>query len=187
MNNNRKIFNSLLLTSYFLLLTFISGCGYTTSGANLPAEVKTINISNFTNKIDITNELATTKSYKTYYPLLEVDITKAVIERFKLNGSLRIASEDKADWLLKGELIEFRRDALRYANDEETVTEYRITIIVNLTLTDKQGNLIWQNNSFAGDTTYFTQGTQAKAESTAVADAITDLSRRIVERVIENW
>jgi len=41
--------------------------------------------------------------------------------------------------------------------------------------------------SFTGNTSYFTTGTQAKSEATAVNDALTDLARRIVERTVEQW
>ncbi len=41
--------------------------------------------------------------------------------------------------------------------------------------------------SFSGEATYFTVGAQAKSESAALEDALTDLARRVVERVIENW
>jgi hypothetical protein len=90
--------------------------------------------------------------------------------------------------VLKGELLEFRRDPLRY-DDNDEVQEYRISIRVNLQLEDKRkGQLIWEENNFAGETTYFTPGhSGSKSEDTAVNDAIADLARRIVERCVEEW
>lgn len=84
-------------------------------------------------------------------------------------------------------MVEFRRDPLRYT-DNNDVEEYRINIVVNLSLWDNRENkLIWQENNFTGDTTYFTTGQLAKPEDTAVSDAINDLARRIVERTVEQW
>jgi hypothetical protein len=89
--------------------------------------------------------------------------------------------------VLEADLVEFRRDPLRYT-DNDVVQEYRLNIIVNLRLRDaKEKKLVWEEKSFTGDTTYFVSGPQAKNEDTAITDAITDLSRRIVERVVEQW
>jgi len=169
------------------LLQF-AACGYSTKAGNMPAGIKTIYVKPFVNKIDITNEVTTVEQYRSYRPLLEVDITKKVIDRFNLDGSLKIAKKDSQDWLLEGELVEYRRDPLKYSDvDDETVTEYRINLVVNLALYDRNNKLIWSEQRFTGQTDYYTQGAYAKSESAAIDDAVTDLSRRIVERVVENW
>jgi hypothetical protein len=95
--------------------------------------------------------------------------------------------EANADLILKGEVVDFRKDPLRYDNSDN-VSEYRINLVVNISLWNKEENkLIWQENNFTGDTTYFATGTQSKTEDTAVTDALNDLSRRIVERTVEQW
>jgi hypothetical protein len=183
--NIRKIFLGLVLAACSLQL---AACGYSTKAGNMPAGIKTIYVMPFTNKIDITNEVTTLEKYRSYRPLLEVDITKKTIDRFNLDGSLKIGKRDSQDWLLKGELVEYRRDPLKYSDiDDETVTEYRINLIVNLFLYDRDNKLLWSEQRFTGQTDYYTQGAYAKSESTAIDDAVTDLSRRIVERVVENW
>lgn len=125
--------------------------------------------------------------YKIYRPMLEQEITKAVISKFIFDGNLRPAEKESADLLLKGELMEFRRDPVRYTENND-VEEYRLNIIVNLSMWDNHKNeLLWQEQNFTGDTTYFTTGTQAVSEDTAVNAAIKDLARRIVERTVEQW
>lgn len=175
----------LLVTSYLLLVT-ITGCGYTTRSM-ISGRFRTIYITPFVNKVDITNETYASTKYRIYRPRLETDITKSVTNRFLFDGNLKPVKEEAADLILKGELIEFRRDPLRYdAND--AVSEYRINLVVNISLWDKRENkLVWQENSFTGDSSYFTTGAQAKSEDTAVNDALSDLSRRIVERTVEQW
>jgi len=125
--------------------------------------------------------------YVGYRPGMEIELTKVVIDRFLLDGNLKIATESDADIILKGALVDFKRDALRYdANDN--VEEYRIKLVVNMTLENvKAGALIWKENGFAGETTYRTSGSLARSESAAVSDAIADLARRIVERTVEAW
>lgn len=167
------------------LLSF-SGCGYTTRSL-LPSNFKSIYVENFTNSIKITAEQSNLRMYRGYRPGMETDLTKAVIDKFLLDGNLKVAKESGADLVLSGALIDFKREALRYdANDN--IEEYRMKLIVNIALEDvKGGKLVWQEKGFTGETTYRTTGSLAKSESAAVTDAIADLARRIVERTVEAW
>lgn len=158
------------------------GCGYSTRSA-LPAKWRTISISHFANKIDYTN--ASKRSL--YIPLMEVKVRNGVVRRFQYDGNLKIADENMADLVLTCELVDYVRDVMRYTDNDDP-WEYRIRILVNLKLTEgKDGPVVWEENGFAGETSYFVSGAQMKSESTAVDAAVTDLSRRIVERTIENW
>lgn len=168
------------------LFTVLSGCGYTTRSV-IASKYRTIYISPFINKVDITNETNTASKYKIYRPYLETDLTKAVINKYLFDGNFRPINSENADLVLKGELVEFRKDPLRYTDSDE-VSEYRVNIVVNISLWDrKEDKLLWQENSFTGDTTYFTSGSSAKSEGTAINDALTDIARRIVERTVEQW
>lgn len=167
----------------------MAGCGYTTRSL-IAGKFKTIYVEPFVNKVDISQEAYSANKYRIYRPMLETDITRSVISKFLWDGNLKPAAEETADLILKGELVEFRRDPLRYDNNDE-VTEYRINLVVNISLWDKKENkLVWKEDNFTGDTTYFTPfatGTQAKSEDTAMNDALKDLARRIVERAVEQW
>lgn len=164
----------------------LAGCGYTTRSL-LPPNYKTIYVENFKNSIKITAEQTNVRMYRGYRPGMEIEITKAVIDRYLFDGNLRIAQEGSANIVLKGELIDFKRDPLRYdANDN--IEEYRIKLIVNLELIDADtGQTVWRENGFAGETTYRTSGALALSEDAAVRVAVEDLARRIVERTIEAW
>ncbi len=169
-----------------LLIWVLGGCGYTARSL-VTQKFRTIYIPQFVNKIDISREGESESKYKLYRPMLEIDITNSLITRFLLDGNLKPVKSKDADLILKGELVSFDRDALRYTSDD-VVEEYRINLIVNISLMDAQENkLLWEEKNFAGTTTYFTQGVNAKTETVAVNDAITDLSRRIVERAVEEW
>ncbi len=174
-----------LLTVYhFLFAVIIAGCGYTTRSL-ITSSYKTIYVRPFVNKIDITEETSVARRYQTYHPLLENDITRRLIDRFILDGNLRLAKEQDADLILSGELIDYRREALRYTGtDNKNVEEYRIDIVVNIKLYDTSNQTtLWKEDNFIGDTTYFTEG----SESTAIRTAVEDLSRRIVNRVVDVW
>jgi len=163
-----------------------AGCGYTTRPA-LPPHLKTVYIKPFVNTIDLTALPTREQRFPLYRPNMEVDITKAVINRFQFTGLLRPASVERADARLEGELVEFRRDALRYTASQQ-VEEWRLSVVVNLRFYEhRTGVLIWEEGRFTGDTTYFALGENAVAESVALERAITDLARRIVEHAVENW
>lgn len=175
------------LATIFVLCTLVySGCGYTTRAYIGPYQK--IYVAPFRNRIDIANAKSEYSRYMTYYPLLESTITQAVVNRFIFDGSLKITREEDADAVLKGELVSYERGAMRYAENNEDVTQYRVTLVVNIGLYNADtGAQIWQKNNLAGDSNYYTTGSQAKSEKSALDDAVSDLARRVVEEFVEAW
>lgn len=168
------------------LVLALAGCGYTTRSSK-SLKFKTIAIIPFANKIDITLDTDVANKYKIYKPMLETDVTRAITNKYLIDGNLRPVKEEFADVVLRGEVLEFRKDPLRYDENDE-VEEYRVNIVVNMSLWDRKENkLVWEEKGFTGDTTFFTTGSASKPETTAINDAITDLARRIVERTVEEW
>jgi hypothetical protein len=165
-----------------LLVLGLAGCGYTT-GSLLSKNYRKIAIQPFQNKVGYVDE----NIQGVYVPLLETNVRTAIIDRFLFDGNLRIADPDKADLVLSGDLTGFTQDTLRQ-DVNQNVQEYRIRVIVSLTLTDRAtGKVLWKEPSFAGETTYFLTGPQAQTQSAAINVALTDLATRVVERTIENW
>ncbi|MDD3982495.1 MAG: LPS assembly lipoprotein LptE [Candidatus Omnitrophota bacterium] len=164
----------------------LSSCGYTTRSM-ITGSYKTVYIAPFVNKVDITGESDSREGYKVYRPMLESDITRTLTRRFLMDGNLKPVGIENADLILKGELVEFRRDPLRYNTDNE-VDEYRMNLLVNISLWEPGADKpLWEERNFTGDTTYFVRGAAAKSEDAAVNDALLDLARRIVERTVEQW
>ena len=179
------------LFSVLCLLFLTAGCGYTTRSM-LSGKYKTIYITPFLNKVDITQESYSANKYRIYRPMLETDITKKVINRYLFDGNLKPVKEGLADLVLKGELVEYRKDPVSYTSDSDNVAEYRININVNLSLWDKkEDKLAWEENNFNGNYSYFTSFASGNViqvpEETAVTNAVEDLARRIVERTVEQW
>jgi len=176
----------------FLSVSFVlSGCGYTTRSM-ISDKFRTIYIVPFVNKVDITQETYVGNKYKIYRPMLETDITRAVTNKYLFDGNLRPTKTDAADLTLKGELVDYRKDPLRYDTNDE-VEEYRINLVVNIRLWDnKEDKLVWEENNFTGDAAYYPasstlQNVVKKSDDQAVSDALDDLARRIVERTVEEW
>ncbi|MFC1593863.1 LPS assembly lipoprotein LptE [Candidatus Omnitrophota bacterium] len=166
--------------------SLFAGCGYTTR-SSVKQEVLNIYVEPFRNEIDFTAEDNEYRKLRTYFPLLEVDITNNVVDEFISDGNFRISKQDDADVILQGALLGYQRDALRHTDDED-VEEYRINLIVRLVLWNvAKSEPEWEEAGFVGDTTYYTSGSLAKSESTAVQDAVNDLAKRIVERAADDW
>ncbi len=177
---------SWLTVSCLILLVscvFFSSCGYTTK-STLPSNIKTIRVEPFKNSIDFT----TGSGRNIYLPMLEVNTRNAVIDRYILDGNLKIAELDMADLILKGELKGYERSGLRYTDDDD-VQEYRVHITVAFELWNAQNDEepSWTEPSFVGEATFFVTGPSATTEESAVSAATKDLARRIVERTVEDW
>ena len=174
---------------FFLILSVLGllpSCGYTATRI-LPAHYRTIYVEPIQNRIPITEEIGEKAGFVTNFPQIEERVTREVIQRFLIDGNLRIANQpNQADLVLTGNLLDFYRQALR-RRDDDTVEEYRLNLTVGLTLRDKEGKLLLEEPALIGDSTYFVSGPSAKTESAAVDDLVTDFSRRVVEWVIEYW
>ncbi|MBI4227677.1 MAG: hypothetical protein HY600_05365 [Candidatus Omnitrophica bacterium] len=176
-----------LARASLVLAVAAAGCGYSTQSL-LPANYRKIYIEPFTNRLAITEESTEMRRFVTSLPRLEEDVTNAVIKRFIFDGHLRVTpNRHEADLVLTGELADFHRQALRLA-DGGAVEEYRLNLVANLALRDpKSGELVWEESSFVGDSTYFLTGPTATSEAAAVDKLLTDFAKRVVERTIENW
>ena len=163
----------------------LAGCGYTAKTI-LPDNVKTIQVDIFKNNIDITKEVSAKDKYEVYRPNLEVDLRDAIVNRIFLDGNLKVAAKDSADAVLEGEILQYRKDPLRYQN--EVVQEYRISLVCDIKLVrQKDSEVLFEEGNITGDTTYLTTGALQKTETSALNDAMLDLARRIVNKIIENW
>lgn len=165
-----------------------AGCGYT-ARPGLPAHLKTVYVKPFVNKIDVTQLTTGNEQFPIYRHRLEVDLTNAVLDRFQFTGLMRPAGPERADARLEGELVAFRREALRY-DASQNVEEWRLNLVVNVWFYDQStepDTLMWDEGGLTGDTTYFARGSNTETEAAALDRAITDLARRIVEQTVESW
>lgn len=177
-----------LITSFFILafLATSAGCGYT-SKSLLPAELDSIHVDNFVNKVDPTMEVSDKRASYTYWPGLETSITKGVIDEFIYDRNLTVKSKKDAALLLKGELVDYRELPLSY-DDDDNVEEFRVEIFVDIELYNNlTGELMWKENHFMGQSTYTVTGPHAQTSSEAVTAAVKDLAPRIVERTVDVW
>ena len=164
----------------------MGGCGYTSSSI-ISSGAKSIHISNFINKIKLTEEVTDKRMYIGYRSGMELDITRETIDRFILDGNLKVTNLKEADLILDGQLVDFKKEALRY-DVNDNIIEYRVKVVVDIRLYEPPENkIIWEEKNFTGESTYRTTGEYATTEEVAVRDAVKDLATRIVERTVEGW
>ena len=162
-----------------VLAMAFSGCGYTRKTV-LPRNIKTIYVETVKNKLDVEKIYA-------YQPGLEMDITNAVIRGFQQDGTAKVVEQNKADAILKTELLQFEQEGLRFTN-LEGVSEYRLFVVVKLRLEDaKTGDLIWEEPNFTGDNEYYVTDVTSIGEQKAAVDVVRKLATNIVDRVVEDW
>ena len=130
--------------------------------------------------------MSTKDKYEIYRPNLETDLRDKLLERFFLDGHLKIQAKDFANAILEGEIVQYRKDPLRYQNKD--VEEYRISLVCDIRLRSSvDSEILLEEENIIGDTTYFTTGSLEITETEALEDAMQDLARRIVNRIVENW
>ena len=93
------------------------------TGSHLTAGVKTIFIPVFENK--------------TMEPIIEEELTTAVIREFLKDGRIVVAESSRADMVLKGSVVSYKETPVSLTSDaEQDVLEYRVTVTTHLTLLD---------------------------------------------------
>jgi len=178
-----------VVSRFFIIISlcFLAcGCGYSAASL-LPADLDSIHVDNFVNEINTTREISNKRSSYTYWPGVENQITRAVINGFIFNRKLEIDPDTDSALLLKGTLVDIRQIPLSYSGNYN-VEEFRIEIFVNIELYDnRNGELMWKEERFMGQMNYYVSGPNRMTEPEAQIAAVKDLAERIVERTVEYW
>ena len=158
-----------------LLLLPAAGCVRYQLGSMLPEDVRTVYMPTCVN---LTDE-----------PLIEQDVTRAILAQIQMDGSLRIADADSADTILDVSLVRFWLDPVSYeSGNSSTVNQYQMNIQASFVLRRRVDNSVaveapnligWYVFNFAGDMT--------SSKSVALRPTAEDLGRRIVTRIAQYW
>jgi len=166
-----------------LTILFFSGCGYSFHGFQY--QENKIFIYPIINKINITSETRRYSSYQSFPILLEKKLTNRLIEKFNIDGHLKVVNTPDAALRLSCIIKKYLKESLRYTDSEE-VEEQRLRLYVHIQLKDSKGTSL-KERDIVGETTYFLLGTYRKSEEQAQEDLIEDTARRILEIIVEEW
>ncbi len=163
-----------------LILAVFSGCGYTQK-QKMPNDIKSLAVPTFVNTIKA-------KQIYSYQAGLEIKLTNAIRDRILFDGNVKLAEPSNADGALIGKLISYVQEPIGY-NRFEQVDRYRLVVVTDITLKDLRTNeVIWHEPNFTGEIIYnVSAGDQLINQPEAADEAIRQLARDIVDRMVEDW
>jgi len=159
-----------------LLLLLSSGCASYHLGSMLPDDVKTVYMPTCINE--------------TTEPMIEQDVTSAILAQIQMDGSLRVVNrKEQADTILDVTLTKFWLDPVAYVEGQSsTANQYRMNIRASFVLkrradqsvvAESPGVTGWYEFNFTGDMT--------SSKNIALRPTAEDLGRRIVNGIVQYW
>jgi len=160
-----------------LLLSILTGCGYTLAGSGsvLPEDVKTIAVINVINK--------------TTEPGLGPRFTEELRSRFERYGVVKVVDNPaEADAQLKARITEVSASVRNVTGDTDVEVDNDLALTVSAELVKKNGQVLWRNpalritQSVAGTGSTVVTSSSSFLASGVSASSIGNLSAREVQR-----
>jgi outer membrane lipopolysaccharide assembly protein LptE/RlpB len=163
-----------------LALLPLSGCGYHTVGAatHLPPGVQTLAVPLFATR---------TEAYHT-----ETVMTQAVIREFATRTRMRVTPEASGDpdAVLHGTILKETVAPLTYNSSTQQSSSYLITVVVSVTLTDRDGKILYENKNYVYRQQYQSTTNLSsffEEDPAAVERLSRDFARQLVADVLEGF
>jgi outer membrane lipopolysaccharide assembly protein LptE/RlpB len=165
-NEQRLPKNIGVLFTTLWVLSILTACGYRFTGSgNFPAGVKSVFIAILENRTTETG--------------LENIVTKDLIYEFTRNR--RAASKEKAEAVLSGVLNALNTETISHKG-QHTSLERRVSVSVDLKLTDADGREIWSGKGISANEAYDVATDKLETEQNR-REAISALSKRLSEKI----
>jgi hypothetical protein len=152
-----------------LCLFLLMGCGYQMVGkeTHVPPELASVAIPTFRNK--------------TYEPGIEIQFTQAFLREFILDKRVKVVTRSEADSILEGVILYFTTYSVAY-NIAGYVSQYETNVIMDLTLKDRAGNVLWEEKGLS-ETTWFRASSSGLINETNKQAAIQEAGRLAAGRI----
>ncbi|MEO6971198.1 MAG: LptE family protein [Chthoniobacterales bacterium] len=126
---------------------------------------------------------------KTLAPRIAVLVTDSVIKQFQQDGTYRIAGDDKADAILKGEITRITRAPARSLRGNVlATTEFNLALRVRYSLVERTtGKVLATPVEVIGTTSFFVGPDITSDERQALPLAAEELATRLVSQLSEGW
>ncbi|MEC9475499.1 MAG: LptE family protein [Planctomycetota bacterium] len=153
-----------------LLGSLLAGCGYS-PGFRLPRGVQKISVPVFRNEtIPFRKDI-------------EFELSRAVKRELQLRSNARLVSEESADAVLRGAVLDFRQGVL-VEGSEGTVQEVGIVVRVGLRLVRTRDQRLLLERVVEDMASF--SGSAGESIEDARADAVGEIARRLVSE-LEPW
>jgi outer membrane lipopolysaccharide assembly protein LptE/RlpB len=159
------------------LLALLASCGYHTAGSSshLPPDLKILAVPSFLNQTH------------TYH--VETGLTNAVIREFNTRTRYRVVqSEGDADAVLRGTVVSAEVAPVAYDSVTGRASTGLVTIIVKVTLTARDGRVLFSNPNYVFRDQYqiSTELASFFEEQGPALDRISrDFSRALISNILE--
>jgi outer membrane lipopolysaccharide assembly protein LptE/RlpB len=168
------------LFSITAALFALTACGYHSVGAatHLPPGVRTIAIPVFATR---------SNAYRT-----ETMMTTAVVREFATRTRLRVTPDNTADTdsTLKGTILSQTVAPLTYNSQTQQSSSFLITIVVSVTLSDRDGRVLYENKNYVFRQQYQSTTdlpTFLEENPAAVERLSRDFAKALVSDVLEGF
>jgi len=126
---------------------------------------------------------------KTLLPRIAVLVTDTVIKQFQQDGTYRIVGDDKADAILKGDIIHITRAPARsLLGNVLATTEFSLQMRVRYSLVERStGKVLSAPQEVIGNTSFFVGPDITSDERQALPLAAEELATHLVSQLSEGW
>ena len=125
---------------------------------------------------------------RTLVPRIEILVTDTVIKQLQQDGTFQVASGDKADATLEGQVDRINRLPARSVRGNVlATTEFTLGLVVKYSLIGRDGKPLAGPSQAVGTTSFFVSSDVTSDERQALPLATEDLATRLVSQLSEGW
>jgi outer membrane lipopolysaccharide assembly protein LptE/RlpB len=137
---------------------------------------------------DVQTLAVPTLKNRTLLPRVEVLVTDTVIKQLQQDGTFRIASGEKADATLVGEIVQIDRSPARSVRGNVlATTEFSLVLRVRYHLIGRDGTQLVPVTTATGRTSFFVGRDVVTDERQALPLATENLATQLVSQLSEGW
>ena len=168
----KKILTPLLFAVTLLTLGGCTG-GYSFTGASIPAEAKTISITQLPNYATTVN------------PQLSQKLYDGLQQMFSSQTSLNVTSDD-GDLQITGEITDYSTRASSIGSDDNVATN-RFTITIKVSFTNRFDSKADFEQTFSRFKDYAASRDFSSVEQSLTDEIVTELCEDIFNKSVVNW
>ena len=161
----------IFLKNYFSIFCFflLLGCGYQLVGkeTHVPPGLASVAIPTFVNR--------------TFEPGIEIQFTQAFLREFIVDRRVKVLDRSEADSILEGVIKYFYFASVSYGAGGY-VLEYQTTVILDVTLKGRTGEVLWSVSDLE-DTQWYRASSSGLINEANKAVAIQQNGRSVAERL----
>ena len=176
-NTGRQNFDitgiSILILCFFILISTACKVSYGFNNVSIPPEIKTVRVNYIDNKARYTNSRLS--------PELTDKLRQKIVNQTKLTQ----ITSDKADYDITGYVSQY--DVSTSGLSDQKVATNRLTVAVNITLTDNKTGKEPQNFTVSRNFDFSATLTLQQAEQRLNDEMIRSLTDDIFNRIFSNW